>query len=203
MMASRFALYFPDFVTHLILFVVPFVPPSPTYHSVSDLVQLQPSFGYMLQFGSDDYAIELNTQNEEEIRQFLNSLYRGLTADETKVISATDGIDFDVLPHLVPSKLLTEDDLQYYVSEYSRTGLRGPCKSASTLSLSKADMVHLGNTYRVLYQNFIDETPLLKHDAHKDLAINCPTLFIRAMDDFAIDLKMVEMMLPYIPHLTT
>ncbi|CAI7645973.1 unnamed protein product [Penicillium manginii] len=178
-MASRFALYFPDFVTHLILFVVPLFPPSSTYCSVSDLVKLQPSFGYMLQFGSDDYEIESHTQSEDGIRGFLNALYGGLTTDGRRAISATNGIDFDIVSHLVPSKLLTEEDLQYYT-----------------------DTIRTGNTYRVLHQNFIDETPFLSNGGDKKVEVNCPTLFVRAMDDFAITSSMVDTMLPYIPHLT-
>ncbi|KAJ5598751.1 alpha/beta hydrolase [Penicillium hordei] len=183
-LASRFALYFPDFITHLITFVVPYFPPSPKYVAVNDLVKLQPSFGYMLQFGSEDGVIESHTQNKEGIRHFLNALYGGLTQDGKKAITATSGIDFECLPQLSAGKLLDEEEMNYYVNEFSRTGLRGPC-----------------NTYRVFYQNFVDDLPLLTENP-KEAVINCPTLFIRAMDDFAITSNMVENMRAYVPHLT-
>ena len=128
MLASRFALYFPDFVTHLISFVVPYFPPSPKYASLNDLVQLQPTFGYMAQFGSESGVIESHTQSKEGIRQFLNALYGGITHDGKKAISAVNGIDFELLPQLSPGKLLDEEEMKYYVNEYSRAGLRGPCK---------------------------------------------------------------------------
>jgi pimeloyl-ACP methyl ester carboxylesterase len=54
----------------------------------------------------------------------------------------------------------------------------------------------------VLHQNFIDETPFLSNGGDKKVEVNCPTLFVRAMDDFAITSSMVDTMLPYIPHLT-
>jgi Predicted hydrolases or acyltransferases (alpha/beta hydrolase superfamily) len=53
----------------------------------------------------------------------------------------------------------------------------------------------------VFYQNFVDDLPLLTENP-KEAVINCPTLFIRAMDDFAITSNMVENMRAYVPHLT-
>lgn len=89
----------------------------------------------MLQFGSEDGVIESHTQSKEGIRLFLNSLYGGLTQDGKKAITAASGIDFECLPQLSASKLLDEEEMNYYVNEFSRNGLRGPCKLCDCYSI--------------------------------------------------------------------
>lgn len=89
----------------------------------------------MLQFGSEDGVIESHTQNNEGIRHFLNAMHGGLTKDGKKAITAVSGIDFECLPQLSASKLLDEEEMSYYVNEFSRTGLRGPCKLCDCYSI--------------------------------------------------------------------
>lgn len=137
MLAYRFALYFPRFVTHLVTFVVPYGPPLPEYHRPQDLVKRCPDFGYQIQFGSEDGVIERRTQDRKGIRLFLNGLYGGSTPDGKYAFDAVIGVDFDLLPHLSPTKLLDDEELQFYVEEYSRKGLRGPCKCRTYLNLSR------------------------------------------------------------------
>ncbi|KAJ5307726.1 alpha/beta hydrolase [Penicillium atrosanguineum] len=181
--AFCFALYFPSFVSHLLIFVVPYPPPVSKYIAVNDLVKFRPSFGYMLQFGSEDGVIESHTRHRQGIRQFLNSLFGGRTQDGRKAIEAKTGIDFELLPGLSETRLLDSEEMEYYVDEYARNGLRGPC-----------------NTYRTGYQNFVDELSFL--DDEDGTAVKCPTLFLRATEDFAIPASMVEAMAPYVKELT-
>ncbi|KAJ6028144.1 alpha/beta hydrolase [Penicillium herquei] len=157
-LASRIVLYYPDFVTRLILLGAPYFPPSQQHISLSTLVKLQPSFQYMLQFGSEDGEVERHTQTREGIRNFLNTLFGGLTQDGKRAITAAKGIDFEL---------------------------------SSQLALS--------NVYRMWDQNSRDELPIAQ--GADGGIIKCPVLFVRATEDFAITVQMVDAMKAYIPHL--
>lgn len=87
-----------------------------------------PSLGYQLQFGSKEGLIESHTQDKAGIRNFLNALYGGLTADGKGAMTPETGADLDLMPTLGRSPLISEDELNYYVEEYSRHGLHAPCK---------------------------------------------------------------------------
>ncbi|KAF9886722.1 hypothetical protein FE257_011099 [Aspergillus nanangensis] len=125
MLAYRFALYFPQFVTHLVTFVVPYLPPLPEYTMPKDLVRQWPSFGYQIQWGSEDGVVESKTLDRKGIRQFLNALYGGSTSDGKYAFDATIGVDFDMLPHLSPTKLLDDEELNFYAEEYARREYSG------------------------------------------------------------------------------
>ncbi|KAG2421314.1 hypothetical protein HFD88_005288 [Aspergillus terreus] len=184
MFAYRFALYFPEFVTHLITFVVPYIPPSPEYVSPVDLAMSTPSFGYQTQLGSEEGIIEANTKDKDGIYRFLNTLYGGSTSDGKYAFSAMDGVDFDLASQLSRTRLLDPDEMEYYVNEYARNGLRGPC-----------------NYYRTHHLNFLDELGFFTEQKTTP-KIEVPTLFIRATRDTVITSTMVDVMLGYFPQLT-
>ena len=87
-----------------------------------------PSLGYQLQFGSKEGLIESHTQDKAGIRNFLNALYGGRTADGKVAMTPETGADLELMPTLGRSPLISEDELNYYVEEYSRHGLHAPCK---------------------------------------------------------------------------
>merc|ERR1711974_453432 len=98
------------------------------------------------------------------IRNFLNALYGGLTAEGKGAMTPETGADLELMPTLGRSPLISEDELNYYVEEYSRHGLHAPC-----------------NYYRNRQANFEADKPLLAiEDGTK---IKCPTLFVRALGD--------------------
>lgn len=134
MFAYRFALYFPEFVTHLITFVVPYIPPSPEYVSPIDLANSTPSFGYQTQLGSEEGIIEANTQDKDGVQRFLNTVYGGSTSDGKYAFSAMAGVDFALASQLSHTRLLDAEEMEFYVNEYARNGLRGPCEFLSVVS---------------------------------------------------------------------
>ncbi|KAJ5721918.1 alpha/beta hydrolase [Penicillium malachiteum] len=183
MLSSRIVLYYPDFVTHLILLGVPYFPPSQQHISLPTLVKLQPSFQYMLQFCSGDGEIEKHTQTRERIWNFLNPLFGGLTQYGKKAITAAKGIDFELSSQLSLSKIFEEEEMmEYYIDEFSRTGLR--C-----------------NLYRMWDQNSRDE--LFIAQGLEGGIIKCPVLSVRPTEDFTITAQVVEAMKSYVPHLQT
>ena len=66
--------------------------------------------------------------NTAGIRNYLNALYGGLTADGKGAMTPETGADLELMPTLGRSPLISEDELNYYVEEYSRHGLHAPCK---------------------------------------------------------------------------
>ncbi|KAE8335523.1 hypothetical protein BDV24DRAFT_155977 [Aspergillus arachidicola] len=182
--ASRFALYHPSFITHLILFVVPYLPPSPKYIDTADLAKIVPTVGYQLQFGSAEGVVESHTQDKEGIRAFLNGLYGGATPEGKFAMDSTRGFDFEVASKLGHTRLLSEEELQYYVEEYSRNGLQGPC-----------------NYYRIRQQSWTDEQSLLAQ-GKEAISIKCPVLYVHALADLVVNSEMPKAMVPFVPNLT-
>ncbi|KAF7622913.1 hypothetical protein AFLA_010231 [Aspergillus flavus NRRL3357] len=182
--ASRFALYHPSFITHLILFVVPYLPPSPKYIDTADLAKVVPTVGYQLQFGSAEGVVESHTQDKEGIRAFLNGLYGGATPEGKFAMDSTRGFDFEVASKLGRTRLLSEEELQYYVEEYSRNGLQGPC-----------------NYYRIRQQSWTEEQSLLAQ-GKEAISIKCPVLYVHALADLVVNFEMPKAMVPFVPNLT-
>jgi soluble epoxide hydrolase / lipid-phosphate phosphatase len=123
------------------------------------------NFGYQLQLRGPD--VEKEIQGEEKLRQFLNVMYGGRTPEGRFGFTPEAGILFDVLPNVRPSPLLSEKDMDFYVQEFVRNGMRGPL-----------------NWYRTRKINFEEEQPLARRAAeeggHK---FQMPTMFITALQD--------------------
>jgi hypothetical protein len=115
-------------VTHLFTCAVPYLPTSENYIPLEAIVSFLPSLGYQLQFGSEEGVIESHTQDKAGIRNFLNALYGGRTSDGKAAMLPEKGVDLELMLTLNRSPLVSEDELNYYVEEYSRHGLKAPCK---------------------------------------------------------------------------
>jgi hypothetical protein len=105
------------------------MPPTEEFISQDVLVKFMPSLGYQLQWGSKEGIIESYTKDRTGIRNFLNAVYGGRTSDGKPGVSTESGADLNIIPTLLRSPLVSEDELEFYAREYSRNGLHGPCKS--------------------------------------------------------------------------
>ncbi|KAJ6068921.1 hypothetical protein N7499_010808 [Penicillium canescens] len=158
-LAYRIALWHPELVSHLITVCVPYARPMEKEVQLEDLVRTAaPHFAYQLQFASGE--LEKVIQSESDIRQFLLALYG-------------DGMI------VVRSKLLAEDEVEFYVREFGRSGVRGPL-----------------NWYRTRQINYRDELAILNRK------IEVPTLFIQALRDQALPPHLGKSMAKHIPSLT-
>jgi hypothetical protein len=115
-------------VTHLFTCAVPYLPASAQYVPLEVVVRFLPSLGYQLQFGSEEGIIESHTQDKTGIRNYLNALYGGRTSDGRAAMTPEKGVDLELMPKLERSVLISEEELEFYVEEYSRHGLREPCE---------------------------------------------------------------------------
>ncbi|KAJ6099333.1 hypothetical protein N7467_000868 [Penicillium canescens] len=145
---------------------------------LEDLVRTAaPHFAYQLQFASGE--LEKVIQSEDDIRQFLLALYGGRNDRGEVGFDAYHGVLVDRLGGLKRSKLLAEDEVEFYVREFGRSGVRGPL-----------------NWYRTRQINYRDELAIL------DRKIEVPTLFIQALRDQALPPHLGKSMAKHIPSLT-
>lgn len=143
MLAYRFALEFPSFVTHLLTFAVPYLAATGTFNPLDDFVKLIPTIAYQVQFGSEEGFIESHTKDKSGIRNYLNAMYFGRSADGQIAMTPVEGYNAELAPALERSELVSEDELKYYVGEYARKGLRGPCKSTRWSIYDQSTMHHV------------------------------------------------------------
>ncbi|KAF3384994.1 Bifunctional epoxide hydrolase 2 [Penicillium rolfsii] len=177
-LAYRIALWHPELISHLFTVCVPYARPTPTYVSLEDLVKnAAPNLMYQLQFASGD--LEKEIRSKSDIKQFLSALYGGRTEKGEVGCDVNKGVLLDKLPALKPSRLLSEEELDYYATEFSRTGIHGPL-----------------NWYRTRKVNYEDELAIL------DRKITIPTLFIQALRDPALPPHLGNSMAKHIPKLT-
>ncbi|KAK2794909.1 hypothetical protein FQN50_009833 [Emmonsiellopsis sp. PD_5] len=174
----RIAQYHPGFVTHLFSICTPFNPAMKEYIPIETVVKTRvPYFGYQLHFMSGE--LEKVVRSKRDIRQFLLSMYGGRTPSGEFGFDPTKGVLLDKFQDLQRSKLLSEEELNYYVDEYARTGVHGPL-----------------NWYRTREQNHKDELSLLGK------TLDIPVLFVLATKDQALRPALSRNMHKYLRNLT-
>ncbi|EFR04746.1 epoxide hydrolase 2 [Nannizzia gypsea CBS 118893] len=173
----RIALYEPDFVTHVFSVCTPYWPPTKEYQSLEQTIAKIPFFGYQAQFANG--GLENIIQSKEKIRQFLNAMYGGRTTSGEPAVSMEKGVLLDKLPDIQQSPLLSDAEMDYYVDEYSRTGLHGPA-----------------SWYRTREQNWKEEQEFLNR------SIDIPVLYISATKDMALRPELARNMGRKIKNLT-
>ncbi|KAJ5770214.1 uncharacterized protein N7511_002265 [Penicillium nucicola] len=177
-LAYRIALWHPDLVSHLFTVCVPYARPMEQEVQLEDLVRTAaPHFAYQIQFASGE--VEKVVKSDDDIRQFLLALYGGRNERGDVGFDAHHGVLVDRLGGLKRSKLLSEDEIEFYVREFGRNGVQGPL-----------------NWYRTRQVNYQDELAIL------DRKIEVPTLFIQALRDQALPAHLGKSMVKHIPSLT-
>ena len=123
----RFILYYPYLVTGVFSVCTPYSAPREMYLPLEAITTYMPTFKYQLQLASGKVDTEVVTK--EQIRGFVNTMYGGRTAEGVAPFSTDNGIDFDLLLKTEQSPLLSDEELDYYVEEFSRhsaSPLTGP-----------------------------------------------------------------------------
>ncbi|CAI7633216.1 unnamed protein product [Penicillium glandicola] len=177
-LAYRIALWHPELVSHLFTVCVPYARPMAENIAIEDLVRtVTPHFAYQLQFKSGE--LEKVVRSKDEIRQFLLALYGGRTEAGEFGFDAHKGVFVDKIGELKPSRLLSEEELEFYTNEFARSGIHGPL-----------------NWYRTRDVNYEDELAIL------DRVIEVPTLFIQGLRDQALPPHLGKSMAKQVPRLT-
>ncbi|KNB18669.1 hypothetical protein FOXG_22331 [Fusarium oxysporum f. sp. lycopersici 4287] len=178
------ALWFPDLVQGIFSVGTPFIPPSRIYRSLDDVTQREgmKSLRYQLQF--QGALIDKEITDETKIRQFLNAMFGAKSPENEVGFHAAEGILFHNLPKLNQSQLLSNVEMDYYVSRYSLQGqakLEGPLR-----------------WYRTRAHNYLDELRLLL----KPLKFPMPALFLAVTRDEVLPSSMSEGIDQYFENLT-
>ncbi|OJI99361.1 hypothetical protein ASPVEDRAFT_124566 [Aspergillus versicolor CBS 583.65] len=178
-LAYRVALWHPELVQYLFTVCVPYSPPYKKWMSLEEMIEkVTPHFAYQLHFASGEIEKEVHTKDEN--KQFLSALYGGRTEKKEFAFDVRKGVDMDKLKQLRRSRLLSEEELEYYAWEFARHGLRGPL-----------------NWYRTRKINYDDELSLGKN------TIDVPVLFIQALRDAALPPSLGKTMGKSLPNLVT
>ncbi|EME84058.1 uncharacterized protein MYCFIDRAFT_202874 [Pseudocercospora fijiensis CIRAD86] len=190
MAVYRIAQWQPELISHVFSVATAYAPVHERYVSTRELVESGsvPQFGYQLQFGSEDCVVEkaVREGDERRMRKFLLGMYGGKVGSGKRFMSGEKGIDLSILEdegeEVGMSPLLNEEELEYYVKEFLKNGINGPC-----------------NWYRTRKINFEDELGL---EPERKKAVKQPTLYILATKDAILTREMSRGMEKAIPNLT-
>lgn len=183
--------YYPDLITAVFSVCTPYAPPTTKYEPLGQMVKNQlPNFAYQMHFASGE--LEENIQSKTEIRQYLNNMYGARTPEGEVAFEAHGRVDFERQRRVGKTKLLDDDEMDYYVNEYARHGLNGPL-----------------NWYRVREENYMDEWTHFfdegrksRQDAIRELTFKQEFLFVLATKDQTLKPFMAAKMGERIPNLT-
>ncbi|KAF2763482.1 alpha/beta-hydrolase [Pseudovirgaria hyperparasitica] len=179
MVVWRMVHFHPELVTHVFAICTPYAAPQKEYASIESLVDgVLPQFAYQIHLRSPEVEGKINTR--EQIRHFIDGLYGASGPNAELAFDPYKGVLFENLPKLQRGPLLSDQELDYYTEQYSRTGLHGPV-----------------SWYRAREVNWEEEQILLKKPT-----VEVPTLFVQANRDSVLFPEMSRYMEKYLKDLT-
>lgn len=175
----RIALWHPELVRAVFSVCTPYTPPPQGWVPDDQFVKMLPNFRYQLQFAGPD--VEAHIVGKEKLRQLLNGLYGGKGPNGEVGFSTEKGVLLENLGKLGPTALLSSEELDFYVEEFNRHGLRGPL-----------------NWYRTRAINYEEERALVKAGRTR---FGMPSMVIMASRDRALPPAMARTMDQYFDRL--
>ncbi|KAI2626625.1 epoxide hydrolase [Hypoxylon sp. NC1633] len=161
----RMAIYYPELIRAVFSLCVAFFPPVPAMISLNDTLAKMPQLQYQLQL-ANGVAETIVDKSPERLRGFVNGMYGGVTPDGEPMFTVMDGVIEKNLEKIGPSRLVSPEIIEFYIQEYSRHGLHGPC-----------------NWYRTTELNCQDELELAKNT---DFKFKIPAMLVMAEQDKAL-----------------
>ncbi|XP_065735445.1 bifunctional epoxide hydrolase 2 isoform X3 [Phocoena phocoena] len=176
MLVWNMALFYPKRVRAVASLNTPFIPANPKV-SPMEIIKANPAFDYQLYFQEPGVA-------EVELEQNLNRTFRSFfrASDETFLttnrVCEMGGLFVSTPGEPSLSKMVTEEDIQFYIQQFKKSGFRGPL-----------------NWYRNMERNW--------QWGRKGLGrkILVPALMVTAEKDFVLVPEMSKHMEDWIPHL--
>ena len=124
----RVALWHPELVAHIFAVCTPYSTPNKTKVDLAEVVRTKlPNFGYQLHLASGE--VEKHIQTKAQIREFLNALYGGKGPNGETGFNTSNGPEYENLPKLGPTRLLTSEMLDFYAEQYARNGIHSTRKT--------------------------------------------------------------------------
>lgn len=177
MVVWRMAMWHPDLVTHVFSVCSPYTRPQATYLSNEAVVRARPQFGYQIHLAGQE--VEARIRSKDEIRRFLNGMYGARGPNRESLFSPEKGLLFENLEKVGKTRLLSDEEMEYYVEQYSRNGLHGTV-----------------NWYRTRKVNYDEDLGL------KTSTVSQPCLFIQATRDSVLTVDLARRMERNVPELT-
>ncbi|KAF2751383.1 alpha/beta-hydrolase [Sporormia fimetaria CBS 119925] len=175
----RVAQWYPQLVSHIFSVCTPYTAPHREYISLEQLADGPlPQFRYQIHLASGE--VEKIVNDEQKIRQFLKGMYGAKGPNGEEAFDPCKGVIPENLPLIGESRILNGKVLDYYVREYSRHGVFGPCY-----------------WYRTRKSNWEEDLALLDKKV-----IHTPVLFIQATYDSVLKPEMAKNMDALLPNLT-
>lgn len=138
----RVALHHPDLVAGIFSVCTPYTPPLKSYLSLDDVVERVPQFGYQQHLAGPD--VEATIKGKDQLRRFLDGMYGARTPGKVTIFDTAKGINFGALPQMGKSPLLSDEEMDYYVEEYDRHGMHGPCECLPPIDILGSCALNLG-----------------------------------------------------------
>ncbi|KAK5740357.1 hypothetical protein LTR17_004620 [Elasticomyces elasticus] len=187
MVVYRAAQWYPDLVSHVFSVATPYMGVHEQYMSNEQLVKGPlPQFGYQIQLSSPDQKVEKVVYGEKKMRRFLTGMYGGKSRSGRLAMTPEKGVDLEMIAdeedEVKPSPLFNEEEMDYYVKEFLKNGINGPC-----------------NWYRTRKANHEDDQQL---PAAQKSGPKQPTLFVQALYDSVLKPEMSKGMERQLPNLT-
>ncbi|KXJ94474.1 Alpha/Beta hydrolase protein [Microdochium bolleyi] len=170
----RMTLYHPELVSAVFSMCVPYVPPAPRVFTLEQVVEQAPNFRYQLQLASPA-AEEIVDASPAALRGFLNGIFGGRTADDQTLFNTDVGIKKDIVEQIQQSPMVSREVMDFYVQEFARSGLHGPC-----------------NWYRTRVVNGEDELPLAKKAGEQPDKFTQPAMVVMAEMDAALPPRLLK-----------
>ncbi|KUF99582.1 Bifunctional epoxide hydrolase 2 [Phytophthora nicotianae] len=151
----RMCMFHPERVIAVCSVCTPYMPPSGVYVDTDTLVRAVPQFSYMSLLSQPEEAAKLLDVAPRRLFTATFRLHTDIDAS-LSFIELLRGVPASPNPIFAnPSKLLSQDELDYYVAEYERSGFAGGC-----------------NYYAARFIDFNDERELPRTISHKALLIS-------------------------------
>ncbi|KAI1082394.1 epoxide hydrolase [Whalleya microplaca] len=169
----RIVMWHPELIRCVFSLCVPFTPPNPAKLSLEEVVKRMPNFTYQLQLVSPA-AENIANASEARMRAFLNAAYDGRTPSGEGAVKVEVGFLEDRLDAIGQSPLFTDEVLDFYVREFRRHGLHGPC-----------------NWYRARLFN-VDDEEVFTRDGRAPHTFDKPAMLVMAGKDAALPPRLAE-----------
>ncbi|POS80480.1 hypothetical protein DHEL01_v201118 [Diaporthe helianthi] len=172
MAAWRLANWHPSLIRGVFSVCTPYMPPRPEYADLDTVVRMLPNFRYQVQLAGPDVEREVGS-DPDKIRGLLTGIYGARGPAKEHVFTTDKGVIFENLDKMGESPLLSGDEVDFYVEQYARNGMRGPL-----------------NWYRTRRVNYEEELALLQDGKAPKLTM--PALVVVAEQDPALPPRMSE-----------
>uniref|UniRef100_A0A8C8ZCQ9 Bifunctional epoxide hydrolase 2 n=1 Tax=Prolemur simus TaxID=1328070 RepID=A0A8C8ZCQ9_PROSS len=176
MLVWSMALFYPDRVRAVASLNTPFIPANPSVHPLES-IKANPVFDYQLYFQEPGVA---EAELEQNLSRTFKSFFRA--SDETVLsvhrVSEMGGLFVKTPDEPSLSRMVTEEEIQFYVQQFRKSGFRGPL-----------------NWYRNMERNWRWGCKGLGRK------ILIPALMVTAEKDFVLRPQMSKHMEDWIPHL--